>query len=70
MQAKIPKQYLELQGMPIACHSFVTFAKMPETREIVIVCEPDWRCAVLVIDLMCTIKSCSTGWRHKQSFDM
>ena len=43
LQAKIPKQYLELKGLAIACHSFLTFARMQETREIVIVCEDEWK---------------------------
>jgi hypothetical protein len=44
MQADIPKQYLDLCGTPIACHSFQTFARMPEALELVVVCEPSWRC--------------------------
>ncbi|GMH41058.1 hypothetical protein BSKO_08968 [Bryopsis sp. KO-2023] len=43
MGAKIPKQYLELNGRPIATYSLETFAKMREVGEIVIVCEESWR---------------------------
>lgn len=45
LQASIPKQYLELQGQPIATYSLRTFAAMPAIREVVVVCEPEWRCA-------------------------
>lgn len=43
-QASIPKQYLELQGQPIATYSLRTFVAMPTIREVVVVCEPEWRC--------------------------
>lgn len=43
VQAAIPKQYLELNGQPIATYSLRTFAAMPQVREVVVVCEPDWR---------------------------
>lgn len=43
MGAVIPKQYLELKGQAIATYSMQTFAAMPHIKEIVVVCEPDWR---------------------------
>jgi 2-C-methyl-D-erythritol 4-phosphate cytidylyltransferase len=43
MGASIPKQYLELNGQPIATYSLQTFAKMSEVMEIVIVCDPSWK---------------------------
>nr|QBP34361.1 plastid 4-diphosphocytidyl-2C-methyl-D-erythritol synthase [Ulva prolifera] len=43
MGADIPKQYLDLCGRPIAAHSFHTFSTMPEVKEVVVVCGPDWR---------------------------
>lgn len=43
MGASIPKQYLELKGQAIATYSLVTFGKMPQVAEIVIVCDPSWR---------------------------
>ncbi|PRW56614.1 2-C-methyl-D-erythritol 4-phosphate chloroplastic [Chlorella sorokiniana] len=43
MGAPIPKQYLELRGQPIATYSMQTFAAMPQVKEIVVVCEPEWR---------------------------
>lgn len=43
MGASIPKQYLELQGQPIATYSLRIFAAMPAIREVVVVCEPEWR---------------------------
>lgn len=44
VQASIPKQYLELMGQPIATYSMQTFAGMTQVKEIVVVCEPEWRC--------------------------
>ncbi|GAB4815047.1 hypothetical protein N2152v2_002093 [Parachlorella kessleri] len=41
--AAIPKQYLELLGQPIATYSMQTFARMHQIKEIVVVCEPEWR---------------------------
>ena len=43
LQAAIPKQYLTLSGIPIAVHSLLMFASMPEVREIIIVCEQQFR---------------------------
>ena len=43
MGAAIPKQYLELNGRPIATYSMILFASMPQVGEIVVVCEPDWK---------------------------
>jgi 2-C-methyl-D-erythritol 4-phosphate cytidylyltransferase len=43
MGAPIPKQYLELKGQPIATYSLVTFSRMREVSEVVIVCDPSWR---------------------------
>jgi len=43
MQAAIPKQYLELLGQPIATYSMQTFARMHQIKEVVVVCEPEWR---------------------------
>lgn len=44
-QAPIPKQYLDLLGSPIATYSLRTFGAMPEVGEIIVVCEPEYRCA-------------------------
>ena len=43
MNAPIPKQYLPLEGQPIATHSLDTFINLPEALEIVIVCGDVWR---------------------------
>lgn len=43
MGASMPKQYLPLLGQPIALYSFYTFSKMPEVKEIVVVCDPSYR---------------------------
>ncbi|CAL5199652.1 unnamed protein product [Lathyrus oleraceus] len=43
MGATMPKQYLPLLGQPIALYSFLTFSRMPEVKEIVVVCDPSYR---------------------------
>lgn len=43
MGAAIPKQYLELLGQPIATYSLLTFGRLREVFEIVIVCDPSWK---------------------------
>nr|AMB19707.1 2-c-methyl-d-erythritol 4-phosphate cytidylyltransferase 1 [Taraxacum kok-saghyz] len=43
MGASMPKQYLPLLGQPIALYSFYTFSKMPEVKEIIVVCDPSYR---------------------------
>lgn len=43
MHSGIPKQYLPLQGKPIARHSFDLFASLPEVGEIVVVCAPEYQ---------------------------
>ena len=40
----MPKQYLNLLGQPIAMHSLNTFGHMPEVGEVVVVCDPTYRC--------------------------
>nr|AQZ26749.1 2-C-methyl-D-erythritol 4-phosphate cytidylyltransferase [Eucommia ulmoides] len=42
MGASMPKQYLPLLGQPIALYSFYTFSRMPEVKEIVVVCDPSY----------------------------
>ena len=39
----MPKQYLDLLGVPIAAHSLRTFAGMAEVGTIVVVCGDAWR---------------------------
>ena len=48
LQASMPKQYLDLLGKPIAMHSLHTFGSMPEVGEIVVVCDPAYRCILYV----------------------
>jgi 2-C-methyl-D-erythritol 4-phosphate cytidylyltransferase len=43
MKAALPKQFLPLGGIPLALHSLHVFQKMPQTREIAIVCDPAYR---------------------------
>nr|ACI16377.1 4-diphosphocytidyl-methylerythritol 2-phosphate synthase [Catharanthus roseus] len=43
MGASMPKQYLPLLGQPIALYSLYTFSRMPEVKEIVVVCDPSYQ---------------------------
>nr|AOX15282.1 2-C-methyl-D-erythritol4-phosphate cytidylyl transferase [Withania somnifera] len=43
MGASMPKQYLPLLGQPIALYSFYTFSKMPQVKEIIVVCDPSYQ---------------------------
>lgn len=43
MQAALPKQYLHLQGKPIALFSFELFISMEEIDELVVVCAPEYQ---------------------------
>ncbi|KAK9834066.1 hypothetical protein WJX81_007367 [Elliptochloris bilobata] len=42
MGAAMPKQYLPLQGQPIALYSLDVFAAMREVGELVVVCDPSY----------------------------
>lgn len=46
MGASIPKQYLELCGRPIVAWSLRLFASMPEVRDVVVVCEPEYKALI------------------------
>jgi 2-C-methyl-D-erythritol 4-phosphate cytidylyltransferase len=43
MKSVVPKQYMELQGKPVALHSYEHFINLPEAIEIVVVCDPSFR---------------------------
>ncbi|XP_050376934.1 2-C-methyl-D-erythritol 4-phosphate cytidylyltransferase, chloroplastic-like [Argentina anserina] len=43
MGASMLKQYLPLLSQPIALYSFYTFSRMPEVKEIIVVCDPSYR---------------------------
>ncbi len=38
-----PKQFLSLYGKPLVLHSFFLFAKFPGIREIIVICEEQYR---------------------------
>lgn len=42
MGSEIPKQFLPLIGKPMIMHSFEIFKTIPEVKEIVVVCEPEF----------------------------
>lgn len=50
MGGPIPKQYLPLNGKPIARHSYDIFNSMTAIDEIVVVCEPEFRDLFLLPD--------------------
>nr|ABV02019.1 2-C-methyl-D-erythritol 4-phosphate cytidyltransferase [Nicotiana langsdorffii x Nicotiana sanderae] len=41
--ASMPKQYLPLLGQPTALYSFFTFSRMPQVKEIIVVCDPSYQ---------------------------
>uniref|UniRef100_A0A061REI2 2-C-methyl-D-erythritol 4-phosphate cytidylyltransferase n=1 Tax=Tetraselmis sp. GSL018 TaxID=582737 RepID=A0A061REI2_9CHLO len=41
--SKIPNQYLQLRGQPMARWSFATLLAMREVGEVIVVCDLDWR---------------------------
>lgn len=43
MKSAVPKQYMELEGKPLALHSYSHFITLPEAIEIIIVCDPFFR---------------------------
>lgn len=43
MGASVPKQYLPLNGKPVVLHSFSLFAELPGVREIIVVCDEQYR---------------------------
>lgn len=43
MQSAIPKQFLSLQGKPVALYPFELFSSCPHVAEIIIVCEPQYQ---------------------------
>lgn len=43
MKSPLPKQYLQLGGKAIARHSFDCLSLLPEVKEIVVVCEEEYR---------------------------
>lgn len=44
MKSPTPKQVILLRGKPIAHYSLDVFLSMPETVEVIVVCEPSLRC--------------------------
>lgn len=43
MGHETPKQYLKIQGQPIALYSFLTLAKHPLIQEVIVVLEEEWQ---------------------------
>lgn len=43
MKSEVPKQFLPIKDKVVARHSFDLFASMPEVKEIVVVCAPEYR---------------------------
>lgn len=60
----MPKQYLNLLGQPIAMHSLNTFGHMPEVGEIIVVCDPSYRCPAEPPFAPCCVFICSIQLDH------
>lgn len=43
MKSQLPKQFLPLNGKPIAHHSLDVFLAMPDVQEVIVVCDPAYR---------------------------
>jgi len=63
----VPKQYLPLQGKPLAMHSFEIFLTMPEVTEIVVVCEPNYQYLFLPYQDQIELKFALPGKRRQDS---
>lgn len=43
MQSVVPKQFMQLEGKPIALYSFELLQKVPNVSEIIVVCDPSYQ---------------------------
>lgn len=67
MQSDIPKQFLELNGKPIAAYSLEVFLQMPEVAEIIIVCDPVFHHIFHNYERRTTLKFAEPGARRQDS---
>lgn len=67
MQSSIPKQFIHLNGKPMIQHSLDLFSSMPEIAEIVIVCAPEYRHLISLINCQKRVTFTSPGERRQDS---
>lgn len=64
----IPKQYLKLNGKPIALYSFETFVTHPQIQEIIVVCDDAYKDLFLTQKKSKLIKFAKPGPERQDSF--
>ncbi len=67
MQSSTPKQYLELDGKPIALHSLELFLTLPYISEIIVVCDNAFRHYFNDYCQQATLKFAAPGPRRQDS---
>ena len=67
MQSELPKQYIKLDGKPIALYSAEVFASHPSICELIIVCHPDYKHYFQSIEGKCELKFALPGKRRQDS---
>jgi 2-C-methyl-D-erythritol 4-phosphate cytidylyltransferase len=66
MNKAIPKQYLTLKNKPIARYSFEVFISLPQVKEIIVVCEPQYQ-KLFALHSIIPIKFAEPGERRQDS---
>lgn len=67
MGTSIPKQFLPLQGKPLALYSLDVFAAIPELDEIIIVCDPEYRYLFAQYENRISLRYALPGKRRQDS---
>jgi 2-C-methyl-D-erythritol 4-phosphate cytidylyltransferase len=67
MQSSIPKQFMQLGEKPLVLYSFDVFASLPETLEIIIVCESSYRALFQNKERNLNIRFADPGHRRQDS---
>jgi len=62
-----PKQYLPLKNKPIIAYSIDLFSSLPELRELIIVCQPEYRSVLDYIPKHLSVKFALPGKRRQDS---
>jgi len=67
MHSNIPKQFMLLGSKPVAHYSFDLFASLPETSEIIVVCEASYRSSFQKKNHPVNIRFADPGSRRQDS---
>lgn len=67
MGNSMPKQFLELNGKPVALHSFDLFSRMSEFLEVVVVCPKEFQSLFLKKKLSCPLHFAPPGKERQDS---